>query len=74
MTVAQSVAGSGYELQVTSAELVGHGDGCQAIVSLWNGSMRHKDRVRLDSDVARERFVKIVLERCPLPTPPERAP
>jgi hypothetical protein len=64
--VAQPVAGTEYELQVSAAELVGEGEGCQATVSLWNGAVRHKDRVRLDSDVARERFVKAVLERVPL--------
>lgn len=71
--VAQPVAGSGYELQVSAAELVGHGEGCQATVSLWNGAVRHKDRVRLDSDVARERFVKAVLVRVPPHPAPERA-
>jgi len=69
--VAQPVAHTGFELQVAAAELIGRGKGCQATVSLWNGTVRHKDRVRLDSDVARERFVKAVLARVDLhPLPP----
>src|SRR5439155_11177 len=56
----QQDAGGGFTLYVKSALPDAAGAGAVATLELWNGTLKHTDRLPLSSDLARRRFVRAV--------------